>query len=119
MSNSLPAEFVRLKRQVDQIKKGQRLSHGASIENAVLEVKDGSGSLRTIMGPLGDGSVGVQAVNGPPPPQPSAPAVASVLGGVSAGWDGLFANGALIPMDFSRIEVHASTAAVFEPIPET
>lgn len=119
MSHSLPAEIARLKRQVDQVKKGQRLSHGASLENAVLEVKDDTGSLRTLVGPLGDGSVGVQAVNGPPPPQPSAPIVTSTIGGVTAAWDGLFANGAAIPMDWSRIEVHASQAAGFEPLPET
>ena len=119
MPNSLPAEFSRLKRQVDQIKKGQRLSHGAALENAVLEVKDGAGSLRTIVGPLGDGTVGVQPVNGPPPPQPSAPVVAPYLGGVQVTWDGLFAGGAIIPMDWARIEVHASTAAGFAPLPET
>ncbi|MFF1358741.1 hypothetical protein [Streptomyces sp. NPDC058297] len=119
MPNSLPFEVASLKKQLAQVKKGQRLSHGASIENAAIEVKDDSGSLRTIVGLQGDGTTGVQNVNGPPPPQPSAPIVASVLGGVTVSWDGLFAGGAVIPMDWSRVEVHASLAPVYEPIPET
>lgn len=119
MSGSVPHKLASLERKIAQISKGQRISHGASIENAAIEVKDDSGSLRTIVGLQGDGTTGVQNVNGPPPPQPSAPIVASVLGGVTVSWDGLFAGGAVIPMDWSRVEVHASLAPVYEPIPET
>ncbi|MFC9497650.1 beta strand repeat-containing protein [Streptomyces sp. NPDC056982] len=119
MSGSVPHKLASLERKIAQISRGQRLSHGASIENAAIVVKDDSGSLRTIVGLQGDGTTGVQNVNGPPPPQPSAPIVASVLGGVTVSWDGLFAGGAVIPMDWSRVEVHASLAPVYEPIPET
>lgn len=115
MAPSLPHEVARLRREIAQIKKGQRLAHGASVENAVLQVNDAAGSVRTIMGPLGDGTVGVQAVNGPPPPAPTAPILTSVIGGVAASWDGTFANGAIIPMDWNRVEVHASALAVYEP----
>jgi hypothetical protein len=119
MANSLPGEIVRLQRQLAQVEKGSRVAHGASVEDAAILVNDGAGSIRTIVGLQGDGTVGVQAVNGPPPPEPSAPIVASVIGGVSAAWDGLFANGAIIPMDWNRVEVHASILAVYEPIPAT
>ncbi|MFD8777515.1 beta strand repeat-containing protein [Streptomyces sp. NPDC059916] len=119
MSGSVPHKLASLERKIAQISRGQRLSHGASIENAAIVVKDDSGSLRTIVGLQGDGTTGVQNVNGPPPPQPSAPIVASVLGGVTVSWDGQFAGGAVIPMDWSRVEVHASLAPVYEPIPET
>lgn len=112
---NLATEVARLKRELAQVKKGQRLSHGASVENAAIEVRDDSGSLRAIVGQQGDGTTGAVIVNGPPPPQPSLPIVASVLGGVTASWDGLFAGGAVMPLDWSRIEVHASTAAVFTP----
>lgn len=118
-SNSLPVEVARLRRELAQVKKGQRLSHGASIENSAVVVRDESGSLRTILGVQGDGTVGVQAVNGPPPPAPSPPIVASVIGGVTASWDGGFAGGAIIPMDWNRVEVHASTSADFTPDPVT
>ncbi|MCX4911794.1 hypothetical protein, partial [Streptomyces sp. NBC_00878] len=118
-NTSIPLELNALRRRLEQVQKGQRYAHGGSIENAAITVNDATGSLRTIVGLQGDGTVGVQAVNGPPPPQPSAPIVASVLGGVSVGWDGLFAGGAVIPMDWQRVEVHASITAVYDPIPAT
>ncbi|GAA0554715.1 MULTISPECIES: hypothetical protein [Streptomyces] len=116
---SLAAEVARLKRRIAQIEKGQRVSQGASIENAALEVKDDTGSLRAIVGQQADGTSGIQVVNGPPPPAPSAPGVASVLGGVTVSWDGLFAAGAAIPLDWSRVEVHASSTPSFDPLPTT
>ncbi|MFJ8677210.1 hypothetical protein [Streptomyces sp. NPDC093589] len=116
---SVPGELNRLKRQVAQIAKGQRLAHGASIENSALEVRDDAGSLRAVYGQQSDGTSGIQVVNGPPPPAPTAPIVASVLGGVTASWDGAFAGGAVIPLDWARVEVHASTGAGFTPTPAT
>ncbi|MEW9521807.1 hypothetical protein [Streptomyces tubercidicus] len=116
---SVPGELNRIKRQIQQIAKGQRLAHGASIENAALEVRDDSGSLRAIYGQQADGTSGIQVVNGPPPPAPSAPIVASVLGGVTVSWDGQFADGAVIPLDWARVEVHASTSSGFTPTAAT
>ncbi|MEU9946995.1 hypothetical protein [Streptomyces sp. NPDC047939] len=112
---NLATEVAQLKRRIAQIEKGQRISHGASIENAAVEVRDEDGSLRAIVGQQGDGTTGAIIMNGPPPPQPSDPIVASVLGGVTASWDGQFAAGAVMPLDWARIEVHASTAPVFTP----
>ncbi|MFF9787207.1 hypothetical protein [Streptomyces nigrescens] len=112
---SVPGELNRIKRQIQQIAKGQRVSHGASIENAALEVRDDSGSLRAVYGQQADGTSGIQVVNGPPPPAPSAPMVASVLGGVTVSWDGAFAAGSVIPLDWARIEVHTSTSSGFTP----
>jgi hypothetical protein len=116
---SMPAEITRIKRQLQQIAKGQRIAHGASIENAAVEVRDDVGSLRAVYGQQADGTSGIQVVNGPPPPAPTAPLVASVLGGVTASWDGAFAGGAVIPLDWSRIEVHASPDAGFTPTAAT
>ncbi|WP_331756557.1 hypothetical protein [Streptomyces decoyicus] len=116
---SVPGELNRLKKRMEQIAKGQRVAHGASIENAALEVRDDSGSLRAIYGQQADGTSGVQVVNGPPPPAPSTPIVASVLGGVTVSWDGAFAGGATIPLDWARIEVHASTSSGFTPVAAT
>ncbi|BCK73998.1 hypothetical protein Srufu_079510 (plasmid) [Streptomyces libani subsp. rufus] len=116
---SVPGELNRIKRQIQQIAKGQRVSHGASIENSALEVRDDTGSLRAVYGQQPDGTSGVQVVNGPPPPAPSAPIVASVLGGVTVSWDGQFAADAVIPLDWARIEVHASTTSGFTPAPAT
>lgn len=116
---NLVTEVARLKRELAQVKKGQRLSHGASIENAAIEVRDDTGSLRAIVGQQGDGTTGAIVVNGPPPPQPSVPIVGSVLGGATASWDGQFTGGAIMPLDWSRIEVHASTVDDFTPDPVT
>ncbi|RIH58100.1 hypothetical protein D3C59_37335, partial [Streptomyces sp. SHP22-7] len=38
---------------------------------------------------------------------------------MTASWDGGFADGAVIPMDWARVEVHASPDAGFEPVPAT
>ncbi|MFJ7023250.1 hypothetical protein ACIQUW_33305 [Streptomyces sp. NPDC101117] len=119
MARSIPAELAALKRDVAQVKKGQRYAHGGSLENAAIEVKDDTGSLRAIVGQQADGTTAVNVVNGPPPPQPSAPIVASVLGGVTVSWDGQFADGSVVPLDFSRVEVHASLLASYDPVPAT
>jgi hypothetical protein len=116
---TVPEKVAALERALAQVRKGQRLAHGASIENAAVTVNSGSGQVRAILGVQGDGTVGVQAVNGPPPPQPSDPIVASVLGGVTVSWDGLFAGGTVIPMDWQRVEVHASITPVYTPVPAT
>lgn len=117
--DSLAREVARLRREVAEMRKGQRVAHGATVEDAAIEVRDDAGSLRAIVGQQGDGTTGIQVVNGPPPPEPTPPILTSVLGGVAASWDGLFANGAVIPLDWARIEVHAAADDAFEPGPAT
>ncbi|WP_030756522.1 hypothetical protein [Streptomyces sp. NRRL F-5135] len=116
---SLAEEVARLRREVAQIKKGQRLAHGASIEDAAIEVRDGTGGLRAIVGQQGDGTTAVNIVNGAPPPVPATPTAGPALGGIAAAWDGTFADGAVIPLDWARVEVHTDPAADFTPSPET
>jgi hypothetical protein len=111
-------ELVRLQKQVTTLQRSPRLNH-ASIEDTAILVNDGTGSLRGIIGVQADGTTAVNVVNGPPPPQTSAPIVASVLGGVTVSWDGLFAGGAVIPLDWARVEVHASITPVYDPIAAT
>ncbi|MFI9194139.1 hypothetical protein ACIG0A_33175 [Streptomyces californicus] len=106
-------ELASLRKQVQDLQRSARLS-SASLDDTALLVRDGTGSLRGIVGQQGDGTTAVTIVNGPPPPQPSAPLVLSVLGGVTASWDGLFTDGVL-PLDWSRTEVHASPEDGFTP----
>ncbi|MER5277819.1 hypothetical protein ABT025_18950 [Streptomyces sp. NPDC002809] len=106
--------LAQLQKRIDRLERASRLSY-AALDDTALEVRDGAGSLRGIVGQQGDGTTAVNVVNGPPPPQPSAPIVVSVLGGVTVSWDGLFADGAVMPLDWSRVEVHASTLAVYTP----
>ena len=112
------AELARLRKDVDILKRASRLS-SASLDDTALEVRDDTGSLRGILGQQGDGTTAVNIVNGGPPPAPATPTAAPALGGVSVGWDGAFADGAIIPLDWARVEVHASPDAAFTPTADT
>lgn len=112
------AELAMLKKRLAKIERSSRLS-SASLDNTALVVRDDAGGLRAIVGQQADGTSGIQVVNGPPPPAPSAPIVGSVLGGVTVSWDGQFAGGAVIPLDWARVEVHASTTSGFTPTAAT
>ncbi|MGW0014592.1 hypothetical protein ACWDVX_33190 [Streptomyces tendae] len=119
MARDFARELARLDQRIKNIEKGQRYAHGGSIEDSALEVKDGAGGLRAIVGVQSDGTTAVNIVNGPPPPAPSAPVLRSVLGGVTVSWNGGFADDAVAPLDWQRVEVHASTVDGFEASLET
>lgn len=87
----------------------------ASVENTSVSVYDDDGSLRALIGQQADGTTAVNVTNGPAPAAPSAPVLASILGGVSAAWDGTFADGSPTPLDFARVEIHASPESGFTP----
>ncbi|MGW1814153.1 hypothetical protein ACWCQM_11405 [Streptomyces sp. NPDC002125] len=110
--------IAQLQKDVERLKRASRLS-SASLDDTALEVRDGSGSLRGILGQQGDGTTAVNIVNGGPPPAPATPSVAPAVGGIAAGWDGTFANGVVIPMDWARVEVHASPTAAFTATADT
>ncbi|MET9436863.1 hypothetical protein [Streptomyces sp. NPDC006551] len=112
------AKLTELDRRLKAIERASRLS-SASLDDTALEVRDTTGSLRALVGQQADGTTAVNVVNGPTPPAPSPPYVASVLGGVAAAWDGAFADGAVLPLDFSRVEVHASSTSGFTPTAAT
>lgn len=103
-----------LESRLAKVERSARLSH-AAIDNTSVVVKDGTGGLRGIIGLQSDGTAAVNIVNGSAPPAPSAPVLASILGGVNAAWNGTFTGGAVVPLDWARVEVHASTLAVFTP----
>ncbi|MFJ1827364.1 hypothetical protein [Streptomyces sp. NPDC088178] len=112
------AEIARLRKDIERLQRAARLSY-ASLDDTALEVRDSNGSLRGVFGQQGDGTTAVNVVNGPPPPAPSNPIVTPVLGGVTVSWDGTFAAGAVMPLDWSRVEVHASLTAVYTPTAAT
>lgn len=111
-------KLAELEARLARVEASPRLSH-AAIDNTSVEVRDSSGGLRGLLGVQADGTTAVNIVNGPPPPQPTVPLLTSVLGGITASWDGLFDGGAALPLDWQRIEVHASTTDGFTPAPET
>ncbi len=111
-------KIAQLEKAVKDLQRASRLSY-ASLDDTALEVRDAGGALRGIVGQQGDGTTAVNIVNGGPPPAPATPSAAPALGGVSVGWGGTFANGAVIPMDWARVEVHASPTAAFDPTADT
>lgn len=118
MSDDIGRMLVQLERRLAKVESQSRLS-SASLDDTALQVRDGTGVLRGIVGQQGDGTTAVNIVNGGPPPAPATPFAAPALGGVSAGWDGTFADGAIIPLDWARVEVHASPTGTFTPGPDT
>lgn len=118
MAFEVGSRIAALERRVERLTRASRLA-SASIEGTALQVNDESGSLRAILGVQSDGTTAANIVNGPPPPQPSDPVVASVLGGIIVTWDGALAGGAVLPLDWQRIEVHASIVSGFTPVTAT
>ncbi|MDX5526088.1 hypothetical protein PV677_36070 [Streptomyces sp. DE06-01C] len=117
-TNDIGAMLASIERRLAKVEAQSRLK-SASIDDAAIVVRDGTGALRGIVGQQGDGTTAVNVVNGAPPPAPSTPTGAPALGGVSAGWDGAFADEAIIPLDWARVEVHASPTDGFTPDPES
>lgn len=107
-------QLAQIIRRLERVERASRLT-SASLDDTHLEVRDGSGSLRGLVGQQADGTTAVNIVNGGPPPAPSTPTVAPALGGIAVTWDGAFAGGAVIPLDWSRVEVHASVTNGFTP----
>ncbi|MFF7527374.1 hypothetical protein [Streptomyces pseudovenezuelae] len=118
MTTDIGRTLNALDARLKKVERSARLSH-AAIDNTAVVVRDGAGGLKGIIGVQADGTTAVNIVNGSAPPQPSAPIVASVLGGVTVSWDGAFADGSALPLDWARVEVHASITAVYEPMPAT
>lgn len=113
----LARRVVNLETKVNRGLTSPQLSY-SSIEDGAIEEYDDEGRLVSRIGKQWDGTHGIGIMNGPVPPRPSR-AVVSGTGGAGGllnfGWDGLFAGDdgetditIPAPMDFSRIEAHAS-----------
>ncbi|MFF8610800.1 hypothetical protein ACF06X_33380 [Streptomyces sp. NPDC015346] len=114
----LGTRITQLEERLSKVERSSRLS-SASLDDGALEVRDAGGSLRALVGQQADGTTAANFVNGPVPSAPTAPYVASVLGGVAASWDGGFVNSEVVPLDFARVEVHSSETAGFTPTSAT
>ncbi|MGA5670086.1 hypothetical protein ACPCTG_31970 [Streptomyces pseudogriseolus] len=119
MARDFASELGRLSNEIKDIKRGQRYAHGGSIENAALEVKDDTGTVRAVIGVQPDGTVGLVAYDGPAPGAPTAPQVTATIGGLRVVWDGALADGSTLPADFDHVAVHVSTSSGFTPSAET
>lgn len=83
----------------------------SSIEGGGVDIYNNDGTLSGRIGQQWDGTSVATTFNGPPPPQPTSPAVDPIINGFKIRYDGTFTGGPLIvaPMDFSHYEVHVST----------
>ncbi|WP_327073197.1 hypothetical protein OG196_14215 [Kitasatospora purpeofusca] len=115
--DDLARRIAALEAALPELSRSSHLAH-SSVDDGALKVTSG-GQLRAVIGQQPDGTTALNIVNGPTPPVPAAPTATSTLGGVRVGWNGRFANNTPSPLDFSRIEVHAATAASFTPSPAT
>lgn len=107
--------IARLEARMKAVERASRLK-SASLDGNALELRDADGtSLRGVIGQQADGTTAVNIVNGAAPAAPSTPTVAPALGGIAVTWDGTLTGGATIPLDWARVEVHASTTDGFTP----
>lgn len=118
MAFDIGRELQSLKARLDRAERSPRLSH-ASIDNTSVEIRDSVGGLKGLVGVQADGTTAVNIVNGAAPPVPATPTASPALGGVAVGWDGTFTDASVTPLDWARVEVHASATAGFTPTPDT
>lgn len=120
----MSGEFRELARRLRRLEEGVKaqnvpqLAH-SSVEDGAIEHYDADGQLTAIVGKQHDDTTAPVVVTGPPPPAPTG---LDVVGGqlqVTATWDGTWADGAVAPMDFARVEVHVGASQDFEvdPLP--
>ncbi|MFJ4791731.1 hypothetical protein [Kitasatospora purpeofusca] len=115
--DDLARRIAALEAALPELSRSSHLAY-SSVDDGALKVTS-NGQLRAVIGQQPDGTTALNIVNGPTPPAPAAPTATPVLGGVRVGWNGRFANSTPSPLDFSRIEVHAGTTALFTPSPAT
>lgn len=110
----LAARIVGLERSVQTLSIAPRLAY-SSIEDGAVNGYDREGNLQIVVGKQWDGSQMASSVGGPVPPDPAGLTVVPVVGGLLVRWDGIFYQDAVVPMDFSRCEIHVSTVPGFTP----
>lgn len=106
----------------NKLAKAQNLSQlsNSSIEDGAIDEYDADGNLTSRLGAQHDGTHAAVTLAGPPPPTPAGFTCTGGQLAATAVWDGRWVDGAVAPMDFARVEVHASTSGpdfVVDPMP--
>lgn len=114
--NTLVLRIKELERRMLTAEGAPRLSHSAIQDGGISEY-DIYGNPVARYGKQWDGTHTSASLWGPTPPRPTAPTVEGVVQGLNVTWDGLLVlSSEVIPMDFSRVEIHVSTlSAAFVP----
>jgi hypothetical protein len=108
------SEQLAVGRRAGQAMSTPQLGH-SSIEAGQIEEYDAEGTLVSVTGEQFDGTHTAVTLAGPVPPEPTPPSLTVGPGQVEVRWNGLFADDALSPMDFSHVTVHAAPEEMFEP----
>lgn len=116
-SNSewLARKLLELEQQVQALGRGTRLGH-SSLQGGSILALDEDGKALAELGTEG-GAGGVVHLDGPEPPRPTAPVLEQGVGTIFVRWDGAWdpldegdeGEPPTTPIDFDRIEVHATT----------
>ena len=112
MSDSLrrlAAQIVGIRRDVLQLQTAPRAGQ-TSIEHggAITVVDPETGTVTARLGTQADGTYGAVTLDGPIPPNPTAPILDVAPGLVAVTWDGTHADGAATPLDFYAVEVYVA-----------
>lgn len=108
------AEIAALRKEVRGLSVGPQLAYSAIEDGAVREF-DIDGQLVQQVGAQFDGTHMAASLVGPVPPAPATPVLEVRAGGLAVIWNGLFVDDAIVPMDFARVEIHASLTPDFDP----
>lgn len=111
----LAARLSKLERQVAGSKVPQ-LAFSAIEGGAITEFDETGEQVVAVYGTQHDGTHVAASLFGPVPPAPASFTVLPVAGGLKVRWFGYFVDDLIVPMDFTRVEVHASQVDGFDAL---
>lgn len=115
------AALTRLAERLDRLERNQlansvpQLQFSSVEDGGSIDVNDADGQTTMQIGGQFDGTYMAAVLKGPKPPTPAGLIVTPQAGALIVRWDGTFADEAIVPMDFSRVEIHVSTEPAFDP----
>jgi hypothetical protein len=120
MASNSSAALRDLALQIKQLDRRIRASSStgqlgnSSFEDGAIQGFSGDQQVMVI-GRQWDGTYTTAVTNGPTPPTPSAPVGTDGSESVTIAWDGTFLDGAILPMDFLRVDIHVGDSGDFVP----
>lgn len=112
--NELARRLVAIENNILRAAASPQLAH-SSIDNGALRAMDDIHGETMQIGLQWDGTYTTNVQNGPTPPAPTTPGVVEGVEMLIISWDGTLVSGAILPMDFLRVDIHLGTVAGFTP----